>query len=67
MTEFQNFWRCEHHPSALANFFNGPATCEWCCHTQELRWYHGGESPMPKSWGGMFDVDAYKRSLARYF
>jgi hypothetical protein len=50
MTEFQNFWRCEHHPSALANFFNGPATCEWCCHTQELHWYHGGERPMPKSW-----------------
>jgi hypothetical protein len=50
MTEFQNFWRCEHHSSALENFFNSTTVCEWCRHTQELRWNHGGESPMPKSW-----------------
>jgi len=24
--------------------------CEWGCHTQELRWYHHGMHPLPKSW-----------------
>jgi hypothetical protein len=23
----------------------------WECHTQELRWWHNGFHPMPKSWG----------------
>ena len=46
----QNFWRCAHHTSAIENFFSTRQTCEWGCHTTELRWYHSGESPMPKSW-----------------
>jgi hypothetical protein len=49
---FQYYWRCAHYPSALTNFFERRPRCEWMCHTQELRWYHGGEHPKPKSWGG---------------
>ena len=49
--EFQHYWRCAHHPSSIANFFEKRTTCEWGCHTQELQWYHGGVHPMPKSWG----------------
>lgn len=47
---FQHYWRCAHHPSSIANFFEKRTTCEWECHTQELRWYHNGEHPLPKSW-----------------
>jgi hypothetical protein len=56
MTEFQNFWRCEHRPSALENFFNSTTVCEWCCHTQELRWHDSGRHPMPKIWSGALDA-----------
>jgi hypothetical protein len=41
----QYFWKCEHHPVATQNFFEHRATCEWGCHTQELRWHHSGFSP----------------------
>jgi hypothetical protein len=43
----QLFWRCEHHPLAIDNFFAQRAECEWCCHTQELRWHHNGTHPTP--------------------
>ena len=49
--EFQYHWRCAHHPSSIENFFDFRTTCEWDCHTQELRWYHNGEHPLPTSWG----------------
>ena len=50
MTTFQYFWRCEHHPSAMENFFERRTTCELVgCHTQELKWYHFGFHPKP-SW-----------------
>jgi hypothetical protein len=48
---FQRYWRCAHYPSALENFQSTRQTCEWDCHTQKLEWWHGGEHPMPKSWG----------------
>jgi len=48
---FQYYWRCAHHPSAIDNFFEKLAGCEWMCHAQELRWHHSGAHPMPKSWG----------------
>ncbi len=51
MNSIQYFWRCAHHPSAINNFFVERSTCEWSCHTQELKWHHGGVHPMPKSWG----------------
>lgn len=41
----QFFWRCAHHPSAIENFFEKRTTCEWGCHTQELKWYHHGMHP----------------------
>ncbi len=50
-TEYQHFWCCAHHPSAIQNFFEKRHECEWECHTQELKWYHSGKNPMPKSWG----------------
>jgi hypothetical protein len=50
-SSFQSFWRCAHYPSAINNFFAGRTSCGWLCHTQELQWHHGGEHPMPKSWG----------------
>ena len=49
--EYQHYWRCEHHPSALENFFRKRHTCEWMCHAEELRWHHHGNHPPPKSWG----------------
>lgn len=49
--EFQHFWRCAHYPLSIENFFSGRTTCEWGCHTQELKWWHCGVHPMPKSWG----------------
>jgi hypothetical protein len=49
---YQHYWRCAHHTSAIQNFFEQRNSCEWCCHTQELQWYHGGEHPLPKSWSG---------------
>jgi hypothetical protein len=27
---FQNYWRCEHHPNAIENFFKPLAACELC-------------------------------------
>jgi hypothetical protein len=48
---FQNYWRCEHHPSAIQNFFERRPGCEWDCHEQPLQWHHGGVHPTPKSWG----------------
>jgi hypothetical protein len=47
-TEFQHYWRCEHYPSAIENFFGKRAVCEWCCHTQELRWHDNGIYPTPR-------------------
>jgi hypothetical protein len=55
VTEFQYFWRCAHHPSSIDNFFAGRTECMWECHTQELKWYHGGVHPMPKSWPAVRD------------
>ena len=49
-TEFQIFWRCAHHTSAMENFFEKRATCEWDCHCQPLRWFDKGVHPLPKSW-----------------
>jgi len=49
-TEFQHFWRCAHHPSALQNFQDERTECMWECHTQELKSWHNGSHPMPKSW-----------------
>jgi hypothetical protein len=51
MSERQHFWCCVHHPVAMTNFFEKRTACEWMCHAQELRWYHNGVHPMPKSWG----------------
>ena len=51
--KFQHYWRCKHHPSAIDNFFHSRTMCEWSCHAEELRWYHNGEHPLPKSWGGL--------------
>jgi hypothetical protein len=50
VSEPQYFWRCAHHPSSIVNFFDSRTECMWECHTQELKWYHGGVHPMPKSW-----------------
>lgn len=32
----------------MENFFTDITTCEWECHTQELKWYHSGEHSLPK-------------------
>jgi hypothetical protein len=44
-TPVQMYWKCAHHPSALENFFGDRYTCEWMCHTQELRPHHSGFHP----------------------
>jgi hypothetical protein len=49
---YQKFWRCAHYPSAISNFFSTRQTCEWDCHTQDLRWHDHGDNQPPKSWGG---------------
>lgn len=36
-TPFQHYWRCDHHPVALDNFFEGRPECG--C-TQEYKWPH---------------------------
>lgn len=46
--QYQGYWRCEHHPHALLNFFEGRTECVWECHTQELRRYHNGTHPAPE-------------------
>jgi hypothetical protein len=38
---FQNFWRCEHHPSALDNYF-ARRECTMGCNMNELRWFDNG-------------------------
>ena len=50
-TEYQHYWCCAHHPSAIDNFFEGRLLCAWECHAEELKWYHNGQSPAPQSWG----------------
>jgi hypothetical protein len=40
--EFQNFWRCAHHPSAIANYFAKRIVCENGCHAAELHWQDNG-------------------------
>ncbi len=52
---FQYFWRCAHYPSALDNFQANRTTCEWECHTQELKWYNHGFHPVPNSWPAVHD------------
>lgn len=47
---FQKFWRCAHHPVSTENFFSKRTNCEFDCHVTELRWYHNGTHPQPKSW-----------------
>lgn len=58
---FQYYWRCEHHPSAIENFFTNRETCEFECHKQPLRWHDSGFHQPPKSWGGapLVVVDDY--------
>ena len=48
---YQAFWCCEHHQSAIQNFSDKRWNCEWGCHKEELKWFHHGKNPMPKSWG----------------
>lgn len=45
--EFQNFWRCAHHPSAIDNFFGGFLSCERGCHNTPIFWHHAGVHPLP--------------------
>ena len=56
--QYQGYWRCEHHPHALLNFFEGRTECVWECHTQELRRYHNGTHPLPKSWPAVRAADS---------
>lgn len=59
--QFQHYWRCAHHPIAIKNFFEGRTECEWECHLTELKWYHSGVHPTPKSWGTpRFEIDFFK-------
>lgn len=55
---YQGFWRCEHHPSAIENYFGRHSAglidgqmvptvliqkhCEHGCDTNELRWWDNG-------------------------
>lgn len=50
MSDFQHYWRCAHHPSAIDNFFEKRATCEWQCHETPLRSHDSGIHQPPKSW-----------------
>lgn len=39
---YQHFWRCQHHPAAIPNWFNGCWRCEHGCEVTELRWCDNG-------------------------
>jgi hypothetical protein len=40
--EVQQYWRCEHHPSALQNYQEELEVCAYGCHLNELRWWENG-------------------------
>lgn len=42
------FWRCEHMPSAIDNYFSHNV-CTHGCHRAELRWYDNGTCKPPTS------------------
>jgi hypothetical protein len=51
MSEFQYFWRCEHHPSAIDNWAYAMSlegivsvSCEYCCDSRRYapRWHDNG-------------------------
>jgi hypothetical protein len=44
-TDMQQFWRCEHHPSALQNYQDEIEACVFGCHLNELRWWDNGCKP----------------------
>jgi len=52
--EFQHYWRCVHHPSAIDNFFNtevaregGRRMCKHGCDMVPLKSTDSGLHPMP--------------------
>jgi len=56
---FQHFWRCQHHPIATQNFFDGRVACEWKCTEQPLQSHDNGfHPPKQQSWG-----EAYTRAF----
>jgi hypothetical protein len=47
---YQNFWRCEHYPSAVDNYYDGVESrwrCAHGCHKSELRWNDNGTHRAP--------------------
>lgn len=40
----QYFFKCEHHPMAIENFFKNIENCEYGCHTNEPTWSSNGMS-----------------------
>jgi len=50
LSQYQHYWCCEHHRSAIENFFKPRHTCEWGCQESELKWYDHGKNQLPKSW-----------------
>jgi hypothetical protein len=46
--EFQHYWRCEHYPSAIENFFGGRTECQYNCHLMPLTSTDSGFHPIPR-------------------
>lgn len=44
---YQNFWRCTHHPEAIANWSHGTGWfCSQGCDESELKWWDGGTNTL---------------------
>jgi len=45
---YQNFWRCKHHPEAIANWSHGTGWfCSHDCGQSALQWCDNGFNPLP--------------------